>query len=239
MIGDMMHLVGTAVKGVAEVGTGKPYNRGMKRGKYELKKRAERQEETRLKIARATLELHESVGPSLTTRSAIAQRAGVTRPTVYSHFPDERSLNKACTSLDRSENPLPDPGRWEQISDPEERLRSALGDLYSYFRRRERLWANILRDQELLYSTGDPEALEMAAEVMGPILSHWDRMKETIASGWGPSEGIPRVLLGAVGVALDFQAWRAMVRTQGMSDEQAIELMVGMVRCTADVAGPE
>jgi hypothetical protein len=238
MIDDMMHLVGTAVKGVAEVGTGKPYNRGMKRGKYELKKRAERQEETRLKIARATLELHESVGPSLTTRSAIAQRAGVTRPTVYSHFPYDRSLNKACTSLDRSENPLPDPGRWEQISDPEERLRSALGDLYSYFRRRERLWANILRDQELLYSNGDPEALEMAAEIMGPILSHLERMKETIASGWGPSEEIPRVLLGAVGVALDFQTWRAMVRTQGMSEEQAIELMVCMVRCTADGAGP-
>jgi hypothetical protein len=52
----------------------------MKRGKYKLKKRAERQEETRLRIARATLELHETVGPALTTRSAIAERAGVGRP---------------------------------------------------------------------------------------------------------------------------------------------------------------
>jgi AcrR family transcriptional regulator len=210
----------------------------MKRGKYELKKRAERQEETRLRIARAALELHEILGPALTTRSAIAQRAGVTRPTVYSHFPDDLSLGKACSSLGLSENPLPDPGRWEEISDPEERLRSALGDLYSYFRRGERLWANILRDRELLYANGDPEALEADAEIMGPIFSHWDRMKETIAAGWGPSEGIPRVLLGAIGFALDFQAWRAMVRTQGMSDEQAIELMVCMVRCAAD-AGPE
>jgi AcrR family transcriptional regulator len=211
----------------------------MKRGKYELKKRAEKQEETRLRIVRATLELHESVGPALTTRSAIAERAGVTRPTVYSHFPDDLSLGKACSSLDLSENPLPDPGRWEEISDPEKRLRSALSDLYSYFRRRERLWANILRDQELLYASNDPEALEAAAQIMGPILLHWDRMKETIASGWGPSEEIPQVLLGAIGFALDFQAWRAMVRTQGMSDEQAIELMVGMVRCTADAARPE
>jgi AcrR family transcriptional regulator len=210
----------------------------MKRGKYNLKKRAERQEETRLRIARATLELHELLGPALTTRSAIAQRAGVTRPTVYSHFPDDLSLGKACSSLDLSENPLPDPGRWEEISDPEERLRSALSDLYSYFRLRERLWANILRDQELLYANGDPETLEVNAEIMGPILSHWDRMKETIASGWGPSERIPRLVLGAIGFALDFQAWRAMVRTQGMSDEEAIELMVGMVRCTDDVAGP-
>ena len=211
----------------------------MKRGKYELKKRAERQEQTRLKIARATLELHEILGPALTTRSAIAQRAGVTRPTVYSHFPDDLSLGKACSSLGLSENPLPDPDRWEEISDPEERLRSALSDLYSYFRLRERLWANVLRDQELLYATGDPEAIEADAEIMGPILLHWDRMKETIAAGWGPSERIPRLVLGAIGFALDFQAWRALVRTQGMSDEEAIELMVGMVRCAADVAGPE
>jgi AcrR family transcriptional regulator len=211
----------------------------MKRGKYELKKRAERQEETRLRIARATLELHETVGPALTTRSAIAERAGVSRPTVYSHFPDDLSLGKACSSLDLSENPLPDPGRWEGISDPEERLRSALNDLYSYFRRREQLWANVLRDQELLHANDDPEALEADAEIMGPILLHWERMKETIVAGWGPSEGIPQLLLGAIGFALDFRAWRAMVRMQGMSDEQAIELMVGMVRCTADVAGPE
>ena len=211
----------------------------MKRGKYELKKRAERQEETRLRIARAALELHEILGPALTTRSAIAQRAGVTRPTVYSHFPDDLSLGKACSSLGLSENPLPDPGRWEEISEPEERLRSALSDLYSYFRRGERLWANILRDQELLYATGDPEALEADAEIMGPVLSHWERMKETIAAGWGSPEELPRLLLGAIGFALDFQAWRALVRTQGMSDEQAIELMVCMVRCAADVAGPE
>ena len=163
----------------------------------------------------------------------------MTRPTVYSHFPDDLSLGKACSSLDLSENPLPDPVRWEEISDPEERLRSALTDLYSYFRRREQLWANVLRDQELLYFNDDPEALEADAEIMGPILLHWEQMKETIAAGWGPSEGIPQLLLGAIGFALDFQAWRAMVRTQGMSDEQAIELMVGMVRCTADVARAE
>src|SRR4028118_2173641 len=149
----------------------------MKRGKYELKKRAERQQETRLRIARATLELHEILGPALTTRSAIAQRAGVTRPTVYSHFPDELSLGKACSSLEMSDNPLPDPEPWAEIPDPERRLRKALGDLYSYFRRREGLWANVLRDQEMALE--DPEALEADAEIMGPIFLHWERMRET------------------------------------------------------------
>ena len=208
----------------------------MKRGKYELKKRAERQEETRLRIARATLELHEILGPALTTRSAIAARAGVTRPTVYSHFPDELTLGKACSSLELSDNPLPDPAPWEEISEPEERLRAALGDLYAYFRRRERLWANILRDQEM--PLDDPEAHEADAEIMEPIFVHWERMKQSLATGWGKSDESSRLLLSAIGLALDFQTWRGMVRTQGLSDEQAIELMVGMVRCAAGVAGP-
>ena len=210
----------------------------MKRGKYELKKRAERQEETRLRIARATLELHETVGPALTTRSAIAERAGVTRPTVYSHFPDDLSLGKACSSLELSDNPLPDPGPWQEVADPEQRLRMALGELYAYFRRRERLWTNILRDQEMPLTNDDPQAREADAEIMEPIFLHWERMKQSLTTGWGASEESPLLVLSAIGLALDFQTWRAMARTQDLSDEQAIELMVGMVRCAAGVAGP-
>jgi AcrR family transcriptional regulator len=210
----------------------------MKRGKYELKKRAERQEETRLRIARATLELHEILGPALTTRSAIAERAGVTRPTVYSHFPNDFSLGKACSSLELSDNPLPDPRPWQQIADPERRMRVALGELYAYFRRRERLWANILRDQEMVLTNDDPQAREADAEIMEPIFLHWERMKQTLATGWGGSYESPRLVLSAIGLALDFQTWRAMARRQDLSDEQAIELMVGMVRCAAGVDGP-
>jgi AcrR family transcriptional regulator len=211
----------------------------MKRGKYELKKRAERQEETRLRIARATLELHEILGPALTTRSAIAERAGVTRPTVYSHFPDELSLGKACSSLELSDNPLPDPRPWQEIADPEVRLRVALAELYAYFRRREGLWTNILRDQEMPHIDDDPGAHETDDEIMTPIVAHWERMTETLAGGWESPGGPPQPLLGAIGLSLDFQTWRTMTRQQGLSDEQAIELMVGMVRCAAGVARPE
>jgi AcrR family transcriptional regulator len=210
----------------------------MKRGKYELKKRAERQEQTRLRIARATLELHEILGPALTTRSAIAEQAGVTRPTVYSHFPDELSLGKACSSLELSDNPLPDPGPWQEVADPEQRLRMALGELYAYFRSRERLWTNILRDQEMPLTNDDPQAHEADAEIMEPIFLHWERMKQSLTTGWGASEESPLLVLSAIGLALDFQTWRAMACTQDLSDDQAIELMVGMVRCAAGVAGP-
>jgi len=202
----------------------------MKRGKYELKKRAERQEETRLRIARAALELHESVGPALTTRSAIAERAGVGRPTVYAHFPDDLSLGLACSSLGLTENPLPDTGPWEEISDPEKRLRTALGELYGYFRRREGLLANIQRDQDIPHYRDRPDV----GKIMQPIVEHWAMMHRVLAKGWEIREGqAPSLVFGAIGVALDFQSWRTMVRKQGMTDEQAMELMAGMVRCAA------
>jgi hypothetical protein len=163
----------------------------------------------------------------------------VTRPTVYSHFPDDLTLGKACSSLEMSDNPLPDLGPWQEIADPEERMRVALAELYAYFRRREGLWTNILRDQEMPHIDDDPGAHETDDEIMTPIVAHWERMTETLAGGWESPGGPPQPLLGAIGLSLDFQTWRTMARQQGLSDEQAIELMVGMVRCAAGVARPE
>ncbi len=199
----------------------------MKRGKYKLKRRAQRQEETRLRIARAAIELHGTVGPSKTTISALAQKAGVGRPTVYSHFPDELSLFKACSSLDLSENPPPDPDPWAKIADPEERLRSALAEVYAYYLRRERMMYNVLHDAQ-----GNAEVNANLREVLKPMFAHWERMKEILARAWEVSEKRPQqqLLRGAIGVALDFQTWRTMVRGQGLTNEQAIELMVKMVR---------
>jgi AcrR family transcriptional regulator len=200
----------------------------VKRGKYKLRRRAERQEETRLRITRAAVELHGTIGPSKTTMSALAEEAGVSRPTVYSHFPDELSLFKACSSLDLSENPPPDPEPWVEIADPEERLRSALIEVYAYYLRREQMLYNVLRDAQ-----GDAEVSGNLREVLEPFVARWERMKEILAMAWEANEESPQQLLrGAIGVALDFQTWRTMVREQCLTDEQGTEMMVGMVRCT-------
>ncbi len=197
--------------------------------KYEQKRRAELQQETRRRIAEAALELHSIIGPARTTISAIAEKAGVQRQTFYRHFPDELSLFRACSSLARSENPPPGPEAWEEIPDPEERLRVALAEVYAYNRRRERLFAKVLRDAE-----GEAEVNAAVREVLKPIAARWERMRETLAVGWEVPNGTARTLLGAtIGLALDFQTWRTMVREQGLSDEQAIEVMARMVRCVA------
>src|SRR5215213_6924210 len=106
---------------------------------YELKRRAERQEETRRRIVAAAVELHTTLGPARTTVQAVAEKAGVTRPTVYAHFPDARSLFEACSGHVRATVPPPDPARWHVIADAGERLETALRDLYDYYERLEPL----------------------------------------------------------------------------------------------------
>ena len=85
--------------------------------KYELKKRAEQMAETRLRITEAAIELHGTVGPSRTTLSAVAERAGVERRTLYRHFPNEADLFAACSAHYFAANPWPDLDGWRAIRD--------------------------------------------------------------------------------------------------------------------------
>src|SRR3712207_5397895 len=110
--------------------------------KYQLKRRAEKQEETHQRIVEAAVDLHERLGPAQTTISAIAERAGVQRLTVYRHFPDEEAVFRACTSHCRARNPAPDPAGWSAVADPVARLRLALTELYGYFERGEAMLAS-------------------------------------------------------------------------------------------------
>ena len=64
--------------------------------KYELKKRADDVARTRRRITDAAIDLHGTVGPSRTTLSAVAKRAGVERRTLYRHFPTEADLFAAA-----------------------------------------------------------------------------------------------------------------------------------------------
>jgi AcrR family transcriptional regulator len=189
--------------------------------KYEMKRRAERLEETRRRIVEATVELHQTVGMARTTISAVAEKAGVQRLTVYRHFHDERALFSACTGHWSAANPPPDPASWTQVADPEKRLRVALPEVYAYHRRTEPMISNVIRDAQV-----HPLTREMAE----PYFEHWERMRYVLATGWGVEDERLASLLAALGHALDFQTWRSLVRQRGLDDEQAVEVMVGMVQ---------
>jgi len=135
-----------------------------KKRSYRMSKRARSQEETRRRIVEATMQLHEEIGPRATTISAIAERAGVQRLTVYRHFPDEAAVFRACTSHWLNLNPPPDPQSWESVADPWKRLSAALTAFYDYYAATESMWAASHRDVDAVEALQKP-MLEFAAFV--------------------------------------------------------------------------
>jgi AcrR family transcriptional regulator len=190
--------------------------------RYELKKRAERQEETRMRIVRAAVDLHKTIGPAHTSVSAIAERAGVQRHTYYRYFPDDRALGLACSGLYMEQNPIPDPAPWREIADPDKRLTRGLEELYAYFERNEQMLANVMRDSET-----DPVTAEVSQMRVGPSL---EAIAQTLADGVIGGRGRRRQL-AALKLALDFRTWRSLVRDSGLSRKDAVATMAAAVRC--------
>jgi AcrR family transcriptional regulator len=190
--------------------------------KYAMKKRAERQRETRRRIVEATVELHRTHGPAHTTISEIAQRAGVNRLTVYNHFPDITDLLKACSRSWTERHPAPDPTPWAQISDPQQRLRTALRELYGFYARTEPMRANVLRDAETMP--------ELAALLEGSVVPYLGVVRDLLAEGWEVGEDRRRRLLATLKLAIDFHTWRSLERESGLSRAEAVETMLEAVR---------
>ena len=194
---------------------------------YELKRRAERQQETRERIVEAAIELHTTLGPSRTTVTAIAERAGVTRPTVYAHFPDDRSLFEACSGHVRTTVPPPDPAAWRSIPDPGKRLETALQDLYGYYERLEPLLENVQRDAAVM---------PIVAEMNAYRVRYLEEVRDVLVEAWA-ARGAARARLGrATGHALEFRTWQSLVRRQGCRPAEAAQLMVAFVAAVAVIA---
>jgi AcrR family transcriptional regulator len=189
---------------------------------YKLKRRAEQQAETRQRIVEATVDLHGSVGPARTTISMIAERAGVQRHTVYAHFPDERSLNMACSGLVHERDPLPDADPWRTIEDRRERLRAGLTAIYGWYERHAELLACVVRDAEHY-----PLTKEIAALRFGPYMAAY---QEVLGAKLSAKQ---RAMLR---LALSYYTWRTLARDGGVKQGDAVGAMVQAVDCATGAA---
>jgi AcrR family transcriptional regulator len=192
---------------------------------YQLRARADKQAETHRTLAQAAYELHRSVGPANATVSAIAERAGVQRLTVYRHFPDMDAIFAACTAHAFEKDPPPNPETWQAIPAPETRLRVALGELYAYHRRNHQLLANLYRDAHIAaVAAGLARRAAMLA-----------RGAAVLEIGW-TTAGVKATHLTAAVLAhaLDFGAWQSLTRQ--LSDAEAIDVMVQLVKSVATPA---
>jgi AcrR family transcriptional regulator len=188
--------------------------------KYELKARAESQRETRDRIARATAELHEEKGVAHTTVAEIARRAGVTRLTVYNHFPDLSQLLPACAAHYDRLHPMPDLGGILAQADPSERVRGALARLYGWYRETEPMYSRLFSDRasvpeldRFLEQNVDRMQAELADDLAAPFGARGPRAERTSA---------------LIRLALDFWTWRRLSR-EGLDDEAAADLMAAAI----------
>lgn len=193
---------------------------------YRKTRRAESEQDTRLRITRATMELHGTVGPSRTSISAIAKRAGVRRSTVYRHFPDEISLYQACSGHWFELHPMPEPSNWALITDPDKRLLLALRELYAFYHSSGRMLDNLLRDEPLM-------------PVLKQVFSgHWSYLttaRDVLMEGRRNPPRKRQLIAAAIGHSLMFATWRSLVREQGFTDDQAAELMCCTVSAAANL----
>jgi AcrR family transcriptional regulator len=184
--------------------------------KYEKKRRAEAEAQTRLRITESAVELHGSLGPARTSMSAVAEHAGVRRSTLYRHFPDERALFGACSAHWAAENPPPDISRWEQIDNLDERLAVALVEMYSYYRRAGGMIDKLLRDEG---------AVPVVAEKFAPYHQFLAIAAEILMRGRGLRGNAAKRTRAAIGHGLSFRTWQDLTAERGLDDKGAADLM--------------
>ena len=175
-------------------------------------------DETRLAITEATMGLHERVGPRATTVSAIAEAANVTRVTVYRHFPDDDALVLACSTHWGQLHPQPDPSAWSTISDPLVRLRTALAETYHWAATAAPMMTMIHRD------------VDSMPAFVGQFLADDEQARvAALATGFRARGRASLRLASTLAHALHVNTWKSLCADRGLTDSEAIEVMVGAV----------
>jgi AcrR family transcriptional regulator len=190
---------------------------------YKLKERAKRQAQTRRRIVETTVALHQELGPAATTVAEIARRAGVSRLTVYNHFPADGELFAACQQQFLTQNPTPDLSPALALEKPGERVRAVLTLLYPSFRRQAPMSTKVLHDRKAL-----PALDALLTRTRDASISE---LTKALATGF-PARGQAAARLRAViALALDFWTWQRLTQ-EGLTDEKAAKLMADLITCT-------
>jgi AcrR family transcriptional regulator len=187
---------------------------------YRKRQRARQEEQTRLRITEAAVELHRTIGPARTTVKEIAERAGVGRMTVYNHFRSDDELLAACSSHYMAGHPPPEPAALRGIDDPDARLDTGLRSLYAWYRETRDMTGNALRDAPLV-----PALDAVMKDRYWPLV---EATADALASGRRLRGARRERVRAALRVALDFGTWRTLIEG-GLDDAQAAGLAAHFV----------
>ena len=113
------------------------------------------------------------------------------------------------------------------MADPSQRLRTALRDLYGWFRETEPMTANVLRDAQVV----DALAAIIDRGLGGYLLAVQKILVDCALEGSGKVARVRRERVAAAArAAADFHCWRAL---SSIGDDAAAELAAGLVELAA------
>jgi len=184
---------------------------------YTKVRRAAAEEATRERIVCALMALHEEIGPARTTVSAVAERAGVERLTVYRHFPDEPSMLRACSAHWSSLHPPP--AICSVTDDPFADFRRTLLRLYDWYRENSAM---------LIQINTDARKMPVVAELIAPFADQLDQIAAELDRRW-PRRSARRAQ--TIRHALEFSTWRSLDRITG-DDRRAAALAVSWLNAS-------
>lgn len=181
--------------------------------KYRSERRAQAQEQTRIRIIEATVHLHGEKGVLATSYADIAREADVALPTVYKHFPTREDLVSSCTAHAASSAPLFGPEIYSSLSRTDERLRAlteATFRLHAYFAR----WMRWGEHRQI------PEIRESVEESQ----KHLRQMLALACSPDGPRDRLEEFMRAAL-LLLSYGSWENLTSDQQVSPSDAAELI--------------
>ena len=108
--------------------------------RYNLGRRAEAAAETRQVVIDAAVALYRERGVASTTVTAVAKRADVSRGTVLHHFGDGDGLLAAVLDHALASLDLPDGRVLDGLTDPAERGRRFVGEMFRFYDRTNDWW---------------------------------------------------------------------------------------------------
>lgn len=191
---------------------------------YNSETRRRKQAELRERIAAAAAELHAQQGAVATSNADIARQAGVSLPTVYSHFPSQDDLLGACTAHVASRAPQVPVERILGAPDlrvATERLVDAADALNAHFApwkawREDRVIPFLARMSE----TARAQQTALIAQLLERHLGAGDRRE--VAAAWE--------------TLLSFDPWHRMVHEHGLPRPAVRRQLVQMLLA---VVGPQ
>ena len=190
-----------------------------------MRRRAETVDLTRRRITDAAIRLHTTVGPSATSMSAVAEAAGVTRLTLYRHFPSKDALFGACMGHWRSLHPPPDPEAWRDISSFRARAEAAIDELYGWYAQNGDELYPIYRDAAFT-----PQSNQRARRATN------DRIVAAVLGDVSPATA-GRRLQAALGHVVSFWTWRSLAVEQSLSTGGAAQMALQFVLAMGEVDG--